>query len=621
MGDGRGLKVLLFLATVILIVIALYFGQPVLMPLAVAMLLSFLLSPVADALHRLGIGRTTSVVFLVILVFFVVAGGAYTVGSQLAALAAEIPKYKGNIREKLVALREAGRDSPIEQLQQTVREIRGEIERSEKTETNLARAETAGGAEPEPNEEEEEPVPVVLKGKAPEWLPNAFGPLLEMLATTGLVVVLVIFMLLRRRELRNRFILLFGYGRMPLITHALDEAGERISRYLLTQTIINAVFGAAAGIGLYFIGVPYALLWGFLAAALRFIPYVGPWLGASMPLLLSLAVFPGWLWPLLVLGLFLLLELTTNMILEPHLYGQSAGVSEVALLAAVAFWTWIWGPVGLALATPLTVCLVVLGKHVPGLGFIQLMLGDESVMNPETVLYQRLLAMDKSEAAEIAAQFAKNHELHELYDDLLLPALVLAKRDLSNQRLSREHLQFIFDTLIGIARNASPMPLESTEKPAQIDHPAPGPFILCIPAEDRLDEAALLMLRSLLPAHAVDVVPGKPLSGEMVDLIARCHPAAVCIAGIAPGGTMELRHLTKRVRARFPELRLVAGRFGVSSPTRVQALSAALGVNISTTLSHAKSMLLQYLQLKPDDTGLRPEPAPPARLDIELARQ
>jgi predicted PurR-regulated permease PerM len=219
--------------------------------------------------------------------------------------------------------------------------------------------------------------------------------MVERFAGAGLVIVLVIFMLIQREDLRNRLIRFVGYGRLTFTTRALEEAGQRISRYLLMQTIINSSFGLAVGLALYLIGVPYAVLWGFFAAVLRFIPYVGPFAAAIMPSALSLAVFEGWPWPILVVGIFVALELSCNMVLEPLLYSESAGVSGVGLLVAVAFWTWLWGPVGLVLATPLTVCVVVLGKYVPGMDFIGVLISDQPAMEPNISYYQRLLAMDR----------------------------------------------------------------------------------------------------------------------------------------------------------------------------------------------------------------------------------
>ena len=327
-----------------------------------------------------------------------------------------------------------------------------------------------------------------------------------------------------------------------------------------------------------------------------------------MPVLLSLAVFPGWVHPFLVIGLILVMELTTNMILEPLLYGQTAGVSEVALLVAVAFWTWVWGPFGLALATPLTVCLVVLGKYVPGLGFIQTILGDEAVMNPQLVFYQRLLAMDKAEAEEIAAAFRKNHEPSELFDDLLLPALISTRRDLGSQCFTGEDLAFIHQTVLGIIQRETPAELETSEEPLgrDPDLDSDSHYILCIPAEDRLDELVALMLKCLLPRHEVEVIPSKPLSGELMEVIARCNPEVVCITSIAPGNALELRHLTKRIQLRFPELRVIVERAGMQN--RKRSLVSTLSAHLTTTVSETKNLVLQLLQLQAGDAGAKPMP-------------
>jgi hypothetical protein len=246
---------------------------------------------------------------------------------------------------------------------------------------------------------------------------------------------------------------LAGYGQMTLATKALDEAGQRISRYLLMQSLINGSFRVVVGLGLFLIGVPYAILWGFLGAALRFIPYVGPAVSALLPIALSLAVFPGWVQPFMVVGLIGLLELSSNMAMEPLLYGQSAGVSAVALLVAIAFWTWLWRPVGLLLATPLTVCLGVLGKYVPQLKFVRVLMGDESPLETHTSYYQRLIAKDDDEAAELVDEYLQTHTLEEVYDDLLLPALTSAKRDRGQDALTDEDVQFVVQAMRAIVED------------------------------------------------------------------------------------------------------------------------------------------------------------------------
>ena len=252
------------------------------------------------------------------------------------------------------------------------------------------------------------------------------------------MVVLVIFMLIDHADLRNRLIRLAGYGRLPLATRALDEAVQRISRYLQMQSIINGSYGVALALGYFLIGVPYAFFWGFLAATLRFIPYVGPVLAAAFPIVLSLAAFDGWVQPILVISLVLVLELVSNGLLEPLLYGQSTGVSEVALMVAIAFWTWLWGPVGLLLATPLTVCVSVLGRYVPQLEFLKILLADEPVLEAHAAYYQRLLAKDQDEAAAIVDDALRTQALDAVYDEVLIPALVAAKRDREQGTLAVE---------------------------------------------------------------------------------------------------------------------------------------------------------------------------------------
>ncbi len=266
---------------------------------------------------------------------------------------------------------------------------------------------------------------------------------MERLASVGLAVVLVIFMLIERDDLRDRLIRLIGYGRMTVTTKALEDAGARISRYLLMQSIVNSIFGVAVGCGLLLIGLPYAALWGFLAAILRFIPYIGPWVAAIIPSALGLAFFEGWFWPIAVVGLFLILELFTNMILEPLLYGDSAGVSQVALLVSVAFWTWLWGPIGLLMATPLTVCLVVLGKYVPQMEYITVLMSDEPVAEKNIIYYQRLLAMDGVEAAQIVEEYAEANPPEQVYDKVMVPALNFARLDRERDGLSDAQEQFI----------------------------------------------------------------------------------------------------------------------------------------------------------------------------------
>ena len=454
------LPALIGIAIFVLIVTSLYWAQAVLIPVALAILLTFLLNPVAAALERIGLGRLSSVMLVAVLTFSLLGGIGWIVTLQFGSLANELPKYTGNLRQKIADVRGATKGGAIEKVQQTVEAVTSEIHQDD---------------EPVKGKDQRPPVVVQPTEAFTFWpVPSAIGPMLERFASVGLVIVLVIFMLVQREDLRNRLIRLVGYGRLTSTTSALEEAGQRISRYLLMQTIINSTFGLAVGLVFYLIGMPYGALWGFLAAAFRFIPYVGAFAAAIMPSALSLAVFEGWLWPILVVGTFVGFELVCNMVLEPLLYAESAGVSGVALLVAVAFWTWLWGPIGLVLATPLTVCVVVLGKYLPRLDFIGVLMSDQPAMELKISYYQRLLAMDQAEAAEIVEEHLKNHPAEQIYDEILVPALNSARRDRDLGRLTEEGEQFIFRATREILDDLNNLPPKSSSEAADGEEIALG---------------------------------------------------------------------------------------------------------------------------------------------------
>jgi hypothetical protein len=314
-----------------------------------------------------------------------------------------------------------------------------------------------------------------------------------------LVIVLVVFMLIYGEDLRDRMIRLIGHGRLLITTRAIDEASQRISRYLIMQLVINASFGLALGIGLFLIGVPYVLLWGVLAAVLRFIPFVGSWLVAAILLTFSVAVFPGWTQPLLVSALVAALELVSNQVMEPLLYGHSTGISPVALIIAAAFWTWLWGPVGLALSTPLTTCLVVLGKYVPHLEFLDILLGDEGTLDAGMGFYQRLVARDQDEAVAVVEDYLQNHPAETVYDDILVPALVLAKRDRTRGELTTDDEQFIYQVTRDILNDILPSQVTQSagNEITTGEHAGPQVILLGCPARDEADELALHMFAQL----------------------------------------------------------------------------------------------------------------------------
>lgn len=595
----RKLSPLIMMGTVVLAVSALYWGRPVLMPLAVAILLTFLLQPVVDMVHRWGVRRTTAVIVVVISVSSILGGVIFVLGHQLSTLAGELPEYKDNIRKKVTEFRMAGEGTVIQQLQKTLHEIMGEIKREEKAQEVPKRREAA-----EQESQTVKPVPVVVEGdkSARRMLPSALGPLVELIATMGLVFVLVIFMLLRLHDLRNRMIRLVGHSRLSTTTKALDEAGGRISRYLLMQTIINATYGFALGVGLFFIGLPYVILLGFMAFLMRFIPYIGPWLGAILPISLSLAIFDGWMHPFIVIGVVVALELFTNMFMEPLLYGQSAGVSEVGLIMAIAFWTWVWGPVGLALATPLTVCFVVLCKYIPELEFIETLMGDEPEMDTRIVYYQRVLAMDQDEAVEVLKGYLKTHTPVELCDNVLIPALVFAKRDANRQRVTEEDLGFIFSA----TREWVESSLVSLEQNSRDDQR--GVLLLGCPAYDEADEIALAMFQRLFfprPSE-MEVYSSEMLSAEMIEGIARRNAAVICVSALGPDALGPARLLCKRLRERCPGVRIIVGRWGGREGENREHFLQAGADNVAWSLEEAWRQTVHWIQIAENQRAEKP---------------
>jgi predicted PurR-regulated permease PerM len=591
---------LIAVATFVLIIASLYWAQAVLIPIALAIMLTFLLSPVASASERIGLGRLPSVILIVVLTFSLLGGIGWVVTLQFGSLANELPKYTTNITQKIADVRGAGKGGAFEKVQKIVEEVKSKIQK---------------GHEPTKAGEQGRPVVVQAEESFAFWpVPLAVGPTVERFASAGLVIVLVIFMLIYREDLRNRLIRLIGYGRLTVTTRALEEAGQRISRYLLMQTIINSSFGLAIGFAFYLIGLPYAVLWGFLAAVLRFIPYVGPFAAAIMPSALSLAVFQGWMWPIMVVGLFLVLELVNNMVLEPLLYGESAGVSKVGLLVAIAFWTWLWGPVGLVLATPLTVCVVVLGKYVPGMDFIGVLMSDEPVMESNISYYQRLLAMDQAEAAEIVEEHLKTHPQEQLFDAVLIPALNYARRDRALGRLTEDGEQFVFRATREILEDLNSLKPQSSSEVSDSSKTTttdgnfpvilPKVPILGCPAQDEADELALLMFRQLLDCtkYEVEIMSAAMLTAGVVARIGEKSPAMICIAAVPPGGLAQTRYLCKRLRARFPDLKIAVGRWGTGSEDSNSILLAGAD-KVGTTMIETRAQIVQLIQISPDSEG------------------
>ena len=544
------------MASLALVIASLYWAKVVLAPLALALMLTFLLQPIVALLHRTGLPRPLAAVLVVMLLGLMLGAVGWVVVRQFSSLTSELPRYQDNLKQKIDDLQSANKGGAVEKIQETIAEL------SKQLEHNPPRA----AVQPPAAVQQEQEAVTTPGASLVSYVPSLLG----FLADTGLVLLLVLFMLIAHGDLRDRLFRLIGYGRLTDTTKALDEAGQRISSYLLRQSVVNGTYGCAIGFGLFCLGLPYALLWGLFAGALRFIPYLGAVVGAVLPVALSLAVFVGWVKPFLVAGLFVLLELGTSMLLEPLLYSRSAGVSPVALLMATVFWTWIWGPVGIFLAIPLTVCLGVLGKYVPHLTFLDVLLSDTQVIELNRY-YQRLVAQDQDGAVEVVEALLQTRTLAEVYDAVLLPALYYTKQDQRSNNLTAEEAHFIYRATRELVDNlgasqdaavASAVPVVPEE--ATATELRPKIRLLACPAHDEVDEVALQMLQQALDPLRFEVECTKTalLTAEVLALVEEKAPHIVCIGMVPPGGFAQTRYLCKRLRARFPNLPLAVGCWG-----------------------------------------------------------
>ncbi len=601
---GKPSTVLAPLAVGVVAVAALYLGHAVFVPMALAILLSFALAPSVLFLRRCHLGRLPSVIAVVVLAFSLLSGLGVLLGNQLAYLAGHLPQYQFNITEKIHSLQgTTTKGGLIEGTSTMLRDLSNEIakptDRAGDAGIKALRA-PPGSAQPQA------PVPVEIRqpNLAPfQLIQDVVGPLLQPLATAAIVVVFLVFFLMQREDLRDRFIRLAGARDLRRTTEALDDAGRRLSRYLLMQSVINASFGLWIGTALWLIGVPNAVLCGILATLLRFVPYIGAIIAAAFPAALAFAVDPGWSMLLWVMGLFLVTEPIVGQIIEPWLYGRSTGLSGVAVLVAAAFWTLLWGPIGLLLSTPLTMCLVVLGRHVEDLQFLVVLLGDQPALAPEQSFYQRVLADDPDEAARQAEEFLKRQPLSAYYDQVAIKGLALAQFDVNRGTLDHERrvrlkaaIDDIIDDLsdykdvsVSVAKEGEPVveSLAPVLSPTELAPNWCGKPVLCVAGRGSLDEASAAMLAQLLQIHGVGarVVPHESVLAANLDQLDVTGAQMACICYLEPGSFANARYLVRRLRRRLPKAKIIAGLWTLTTEQIEQrdALTAT-GADLVVTL-------------------------------------
>ena len=582
------------MAVAALIIAALYFGREIFVPLALAVLLSFVLAPFVMRLHSWRIPRTASVLIVVFFGFSIIFSLGGLMVSQATRLAAKLPGYQQTLSDKVESLRGLmGGSGTLEQASTVLKKLDTELKQGNatgQTDNGSARQKTV-------------PIPVEIQQPDPgalTTLAKIIEPLLSPLTKTGIVVIFVAFILLQREDLRNRLVRLAGSGDIQRTTAALDDAGKRLSKLFLTQIIFNAVFGLAIGTGLEFIGVPSAPLWGLMAMILRFVPYVGALISAIFPLILAAAVGSGWEMLVLTALLFVFLELLAGQVIEPLVYGHSSGLSPVAVILSASFWTWLWGPVGLVIATPLTVCLVVVGRHVERLKFLDIMLGNRPPLTPPQLVYQRMLAGDPFEAAEQAHDFLRGSSLEDYCDTILLEGLRLAEADRRLGHLDEERLDRIASTVEELVADLEahhetgvtdlPLPdmssnpgaaiaIEQARVQCQLTEEKTGSprSVLCIPGSGKLDEAAAMVLAYLLRHRGIGALAeeadalstSKFFSFDMTDT------SVACVCYLGQPSTTKIQDAVRRLNKKNGDARILLALFGSEAATPLKGVVGA----------------------------------------------
>jgi len=600
--DATASSRILTLIAIVVVIVGLYFGRQVLIPLALAVVLAFLLAPVVGWLQKCRLGRVPAVLVVLALAFALVSSLGWIVAGQLMDIVDQFPSYRSSIHDKIQSLRvpDGGR---FRNASNTVNELSNELTAASQSAADKKAAKSNG-----------RPIPVQVAqppSNAPQYIRAVIGPLTGVFETTAMVIVFTLFMMIKREDLRNRLIRLAGQGQLTLVTQALDDGSRRLSRYLLLQFVVNTAYGVIFGLGAYWIGIPHALLWGVFASLLRFVPYVGTAIAALFPVAMALAVFPGWHQAALTFGLFLLLEIVVANIIEPWLYGSHTGISSLAILVAGVFWAILWGPVGLILSTPLTVCLILMGRYIPQLSFLEILLGDEPVLPVEAHFYQRLLALDQDEARDIAEANLKEKSVRCFYDSVLIPALTLAEQDRHLNLLEGTTTDFVTQNTRNLIEEIGERSSQNNEDDngdvlSNTDEqasdagaersPLSGLRVVCIPAADEADELVAIMTAQLLQHLGCEVLqlPVSPRA-NLVTEVASYAPDIAIVSALPPFAAGHARSLCKRLRQRQPNLKIIVGlwNFEGGVPTAQSRIGPDAAHAVLTSLQQVITFLTQ----------------------------
>ncbi|MBM6594791.1 AI-2E family transporter [Microvirga pudoricolor] len=633
-----GIHGLLTLAVAVVVLTALYVGREVFLPMTLAILLAFVIAPFMELLRRWHLGRVPSVVLSMLVVMGILGSLGSVIGYQLAGLASDLPTYQVTVKQKMASLH----DGALGRIPEMIRRIGNELERATTEPAKPAETPDAQAPAAPP-----EPAPLPVEVHEPDATPlelaqNILLPAIKPLATMGIVLVVLIFILLQREDLRDRMIRLFGSSDLHRTTVAMDDAARRLSRYFLMQLGLNASFGLFIAVGLWAIGVPSPILWGIFTMLMRFVPYIGSIIAAILPAALAAAVDPGWNMLILTLALFLISEPIMGHLIEPLVYGQSTGLSPFSVVVAAIFWTWLWGPIGLLIATPLTLCLVVLGRHVERLEFLDVLLGDRPALTPAENLYQRMLAGDPDEALESAELLLKDRSLTSYYDEVALAGLQLAANDASRGVLTGgqlDRVKGVIDALVAdlsAHEDVEPEPQETKDEPVappqnakpDIKQPAVAPeasasdrigekwkasgAVMCLAGRGPLDEAASEMLGQLLQKHGLgsQVVPYSSVSRSGIGALDATGIQMICISYLEISGTpAHLRYLLRRLRKRLPGVTILVGLWPAEEAIlKDEALRAVVGADYYvTTLREA---VVRSLEVATKQTQSAENPAP-----------